>query len=118
RRYTARLEHAGGVVELSLAFRAIALDTANGRFTLSVNGVPIFARGAVWTSLDVVTLTSTPAEYARVLALVKDAGMNMLRLSGTLFYEDDAFYEACDALGILVWQDFMFANMDYPFDDE
>lgn len=117
-RLPARLETSAGDVSLGpLAFRTMALDTAGGRFVLSVNGVPVFCRGAVWTTVDVVALTSTPSEYRRVLGLVKEAGMNMVRLSGTLFYEDDAFYEACDELGILVWQDFMFANMDYPIGD-
>ncbi|MBX3231167.1 MAG: glycoside hydrolase family 2 protein [Labilithrix sp.] len=117
-RYAARLEIDDEVIDLGkVAFRTVALDVADKRFTLSVNGVPVFCRGACWTTLDVATLRSAPEEYRRVLATVRDAGMNMLRVCGPLFYEDDAFYETCDELGILVWQDFMFANMDYP-DDE
>ena len=43
--------------------------------------------------------------------------MNMLRLPGTHYYETDDFYRACDAAGIMMWQDFMFANMDFPDED-
>jgi beta-mannosidase len=77
----------------------------------------VFCRGACWTPLDVVDL-QTPADACRAaIAQVRDAGMNMLRVAGTMVYEDDAFYDALDANGILLWQDFMFANMDYPDDD-
>jgi beta-mannosidase len=108
------------VIDLgAIAFRSIDVDTREGRFGLVVNGVPVFCRGACWTTTDVTTLTAADGDaYARVLGLVRDAGMNMVRVPGTMFYESDAFYEACDALGILVWQDFMFANMDYPAADE
>jgi beta-mannosidase len=75
---------------------------------LRVNGVPVFCRGGCWTVTE---------DNERTLALLRDAGANMIRVGGTMVYERDTFYRLCDELGILVWQDFMFANMDYPADD-
>jgi beta-mannosidase len=97
-----------------LGFRDIALDTTNGDFLIKVNGVPVFCRGACWTP-DPVTL-DTP-DVAQVIQQVREAGMNMLRVGGTMVYESDEFLDACDANGILLWQDFMFANMEYPGSD-
>jgi beta-mannosidase len=84
---------------------------------LRVNDVPVFARGAVWTPLDLTMPCSREPELRRVLQSVLDAGMNMLRVPGIGCYEGEAFYDLCDELGILVWQDFMFANLDYPEQD-
>jgi beta-mannosidase len=100
-----------------LAFRRIELVRgANDEdFGFRVNGVDVFSRGACWTPLDIVTLSATPEAYTAALMLARQAGMNMLRVSGTMVYESDLFYDLCDELGLLVWQDFMFANMDYPF---
>jgi beta-mannosidase len=81
---------------------------------LHVNGVRVFARGAVWTPIDAVGMAPSGAELREALQRVRDAGMNMLRLPGTGAYETSAFHDLCDELGILVWQDFMFANLDYP----
>jgi beta-mannosidase len=100
-----------------VGFRTMALDTTGGNFSLSVNGVPIFCRGACWTPLDPVTLRASAADTHAAIAQARTAGMNMLRIAGTMVYEDGRFFDACDELGILVWQDFMFANMDYPADD-
>ena len=86
--------------------------------SLHVNGVPIFARGALWTPLDIVGLDPSPAELRAALETVTAAGMNMLRVPGFGPYEQDAFHDLCDELGVLVWQDLMFASMDYPFADE
>jgi beta-mannosidase len=85
---------------------------------LHVNGVRVFARGAVWTPIDPIGLAPTEGELRAELSRVCDAGMNMLRLPGTGAYETAAFHDLCDELGILVWQDFMFANLDYPIADE
>ncbi len=84
---------------------------------LKVNGVSVFARGAVWTPLDPVGLAPAEEELRSTLERVRDAGMNMLRIPGTAAYESAAFHDLCDELGILVWQDFMFANFDYPIAD-
>lgn len=98
-----------------VGFRTLTLDTRDGDFAVSVNGAPIFCRGACWTP-DPVTL-SDPAEVLRAaLEQVRAAGLNMLRVGGTMVYESDAFLDLCDANGILLWQDLMFANMNYPDD--
>ncbi len=99
-----------------VAFRSVRLDTEGGRFALIVNDHEIRCRGACWTPSDVVSLNDEASTLATVHQ-AHAAGMNMLRVGGTMVYESDAFYEACDALGILVWQDFMFANCDYPGED-
>jgi beta-mannosidase len=98
-------------------FRTVRVVQDDGDFAVHVNDVSVFCRGACWTPLDVVDL-QTPADACRAaIAQVRNAGMNMLRVAGTMVYEDDAFYDALDEHGILLWQDFMFANMDYPEDD-
>jgi beta-mannosidase len=85
---------------------------------LHLNGVRVFARGAVWTPEDFVGMAPTPERLRATLERVRDAGMNMLRIPGTAAYESTDFHDLCDELGILVWQDFMFANLDYPLADE
>ncbi|MBB5042981.1 glycoside hydrolase family 2 protein [Shinella fusca] len=100
-------------------FRRIEIDRgADGRdFALIVNGRKIFCRGAVWTTADIVDLPGTRERYEPPLKLAADAGMNMLRIGGTMAYETPDFFALCDELGILVWQDFQFANFDYPAND-
>ncbi len=101
-----------------VGFRSVeSIGPEEGGFGLRVNGVPVFCRGACWAPLDVASLRAPDAAVRRALEQVRDAGMNMVRVGGTMLYEDDAFYRACDALGVLVFQDFMFANMDYPVED-
>jgi beta-mannosidase len=93
-------------------------DVERDGLRLHVNGVPVFARGAVWTPIDPVALSPSEPELRAELERVRDAGMNMVRLPGTAAYETRAFHDLCDELGILVWQDMMFANLDYPLADE
>ena len=101
-------------------FRTIEVDRgADGKgFGLVVNGVPVFCRGAVWTNADILRLPGDKDSYRPWLELARDAGMNMLRIGGTMTYETRDFFELCAELGILVWQDFQFANYDYPVKDE
>jgi beta-mannosidase len=115
--YRARLVGADAVTELgAVGFREITIDRKDS-FAIRVNGVPIFCRGACWTPLDPVALRADRVALASALAQARHAGMNMLRVSGTTVYESADFHDLADELGILVWQDFMFANMDYPGDD-
>lgn len=99
-----------------IGFRQITVDHGDdGRgFGLRVNGEPIFCRGACWTTPDIVTLPGDAASYRPWLEAMRDAGMNMVRVGGTMLYEADDFYALCDELGLLVWQDVMLANFDYP----
>jgi len=95
-------------------FRNLHVDTSNGNFAITVNDTPVFCRGACWMPADSVSLQNNSTQLQNDIALIRSAGMNMLRISGTTVYEDDELLDLCDANGILLWQDFMFANMDYP----
>jgi beta-mannosidase len=101
----------------SVGFRTLALDLRDGEFSVAVNGVPVFCRGACWTPSDPIGFTTDPGVLRESFAQLRAAGMNMLRVGGMMVYESDAFLDLCDEQGILLWQDFMFANMDYPHED-
>jgi beta-mannosidase len=104
------------VASRRVGFRTLSWseDILTEGLDLRVNGVPIFIRGAVWTPADLISLAPSPAELRRLLGRVREAGMNMLRVVGTGAYESSTFYDLCDELGVLVWQDLMFASLDYP----
>ncbi|WP_293810431.1 glycoside hydrolase family 2 protein [uncultured Bosea sp.] len=110
----------GETIDLGrIGFRSLAVDRgADGAgFGLIVNDVPVFCRGACWSNADVATLACGREAYEPWLRLAREAGMNMIRLPGVMTYEDDAFFALCDELGILVWQEMMLANFDYPQGD-
>ena len=100
-----------------IGFRNITVDRSGGAIRFHVNGVPVFCRGACWTIADVASLTGSNDELSAILDTVVASGANMLRVIGSMVYEADRFYDLCDERGIMVWQDFMFANMDYPVED-
>lgn len=101
-----------------IGFREVRLHTEpdeyGSRFEIHVNGKPIFCKGANWIPEGLFPTEVTRDTYRARIRAAADANMNMLRVWGGGFYEDDAFYELCDELGILVWQDFMFACAMYP----
>ena len=99
-----------------VGFRMLEAEGDPG-LALSVNGRPIFCRGANLLP-DAIDVDLRGDQLRRLLELVRDAGMNMIRLSGVGVYGSDELYGLCDELGILVWQDFPFASLDYPADDE
>ena len=103
-----------------IGFRSIAVDRdADGQgFGLVINGVPVFARGACWSSADAVSLAGSREAYEPFLRLAREAGMNMIRVPGVMAYETQDFFALCDELGIMVWQEAMLANFDYPQADE
>jgi beta-mannosidase len=106
-----------------IGLRTISLDRSadeseGGRFFRFVlNGIPVFARGANWIPADMLVGSVTPQTCHALVEKARQANMTMLRVWGGGIYEQDAFYDACDEAGVLVWQDFMFACIDYPSDD-
>ena len=90
---------------------------AGKSLTVSVNGVDVFCQGANWIPCDAMENLQTPERYRDLLTSAADANMNMVRVWGGGQFEHDAFYDICDELGLLVWQDFMFACSIYPVVD-
>jgi beta-mannosidase len=91
-------------------------DSIGQSFYFTINGKPTFIKGANWVPADMFLPRVTKTKYRNLLLAAKEAGINMLRVWGGGVYEDDAFYDLCDSLNIMVWQDFMFAGAMYPTD--
>jgi beta-mannosidase len=91
-------------------------DSSGKTFTFVINGVPVFAKGANWIPADSFPTRITKTKYRQLLESARDSNMNMLRVWGGGIYERDDFYELCDEMGILIWQDFMFGCSLYPGD--
>ncbi|KAF8761348.1 Glycosyl hydrolases family 2 [Rhizoctonia solani] len=91
------------------------LEGQDGRtFLFEINNVRIFCGGSNWIPADNFLTTITPERYRAWLQLLVDGNQNMVRIWAGGIYEDDSFYDTCDELGILVWQDFMFGCGQYP----
>jgi beta-mannosidase len=93
------------VWEGSVGLRTVTLK----EWTLHVNGRPVYLRGANWVPPDLLPGRVAAADYEVLLGLAREANMNALRVWGGGLREKRAFYDTCDRLGILVWQEFPFA---------
>ena len=91
-------------------------NAGDDRFGFRVNGRLIFAKGANWIPAHAFDERRERADYEALLQSAIAANMNMIRIWGGGVYEASAFYDLCDELGLLVWQDFMFACCLYPAD--
>ena len=93
-------------------------DEAGARFAFRVNGREIFCKGANWIPADALPSAATPELTEKLLHSAAAANMNMIRVWGGGRYEFDHFYDLCDELGLMVWQDFMFSCNLYPTTEE
>ncbi len=89
-------------------------DDEGETFIFEINGKRVFAKGANWIPAENILSWIGESDYNKLLSMAKEANMNMLRVWGGGIYENDSFYSKCDEMGIMVWQDFMFACAEYP----
>lgn len=88
-------------------------DEWGEEFCHVVNGVKVFAMGADYIPEDNILARVTPERTRRLLEDCKAANFNAIRVWGGGYYPDDAFYDICDELGLMVWQDLMYACAFY-----
>uniref|UniRef100_UPI00404AC76C beta-mannosidase n=1 Tax=Fulvivirga sp. TaxID=1931237 RepID=UPI00404AC76C len=92
-------------------------DSIGASFYFKVNGHPVFMKGANYIPQDVFLTRAKEPQYKHILSSAKEANMNMIRVWGGGIYENEEFYKLCDEMGLLVWQDFMFACAMFPGDE-
>ncbi|KAK3661383.1 hypothetical protein LTR22_007590 [Elasticomyces elasticus] len=89
-------------------------DEIGKTFYFRINNVDVFCGGSDWIPADSFTPRITEAKYRKWLEMMVDGYQVMIRIWGGGIWEEDVFYDLCDELGILVWQDFMFGCGNYP----
>lgn len=103
-----------------IGFRTVELDTSpdeiGTRFTITINGQPVFVKGVNWIPDDHFLTRITTDRIARRLDQAVAANVNLIRVWGGGIFESEEFYRACDERGLLVWQDFLLACAAYPED--
>ena len=93
-------------------------DDPGSTFLIEINNIPIFCGGSNWIPADSFTQSIGRKRYRDWVKLAVDGNQVMLRAWGGGIYEEQCFYEACDEMGVLVWQDFLFACGNYPANEE
>jgi beta-mannosidase len=97
----------------AIGLRTVAIDRSplpeGHRFVIRVNGQEVFCRGGNWVPADGILARVSAQRLEHLVAEAAEANLNMLRIWGGGIYEADAFYNACDRRGVLVWHDFMYA---------
>ena len=93
-------------------------DKAGSSFYFKVNGQPMYAKGANYVPEEMIETWINPENTLKLLKMAQDAHFNMLRVWGGGIYPSDDFFNICDSLGILVWEDFMYAGTMYPYDGD
>ena len=105
-----------------IAFRSVELDQSPIddkflRYTLKINGKTIYMKGSNWVPVDCFTGCVTKEKYEKLISQAVAGNINTLRIWGGGIYEKDVFYDLCDEMGVMVWQDMMFACADIPEDN-
>ena len=93
-------------------------DEVGSSFYFKVNGVPMYAKGANYVPEEMIETWIKPENTLKLLKMAQEAHFNMLRVWGGGIYPSDDFFNICDSLGILVWEDFMYAGTMYPYNEE
>jgi beta-mannosidase len=104
--------HEGGWVKPD----AFPKGRSNPPITLEINGRRIFAKGSNWVSPDIFPGTLNRDRYQQQLSLVRGSNMNIVRMWGGAPVQKEEFYDLCDELGLMVWQEFPLACNCYPDD--
>ncbi len=130
--YTLRVT-GGDTVERKIGFRRSRLvpNKVGGIFTtgfpkgpepapmqIEINGQQVFAKGSNWVNTEIFPCLATKERYDELIELAYGANMNIFRMWGGQYINHDYFYERCDELGIMVWQEFMLSCNKYPDSDE
>lgn len=123
--FNVKMLDAANIIEerdIKMGIRTIEMveepDSIGTAFYFKVNGMPLYMKGANYIPEDMITSWMSKEKTQKLLEqCVGDAHMNMLRVWGGGIYPPHYFFDICDSLGILVWQDFMFIGSTYPYTD-